>query len=119
MSAFHVESSTTARAAAQPIVGQTKSMSKAPHQRALDILVHRCGEWSRVLLSSGRICIIHDVAWGYDVGDEVAHITTNISPPNVEYDVEFFYEVDSFRADEIEKIEDVETGAVFFDSSDV
>ena len=46
--------------------------------------------------------------WGYDVGDEVAHITTNISPPNVEYDVEFFYEVDFFRADEIEKIEDVE-----------
>jgi hypothetical protein len=92
-------------------------MAKLPHQRALDILRHRCGEWSRVFLTDGRSCMVHNVAWGYDLGDDVAHMTTNVSPPDQEYDVAFHYESDFFHADQIVKIEAVDTGALLFDLS--
>ena len=91
-------------------------MSKAPHQRALDILVHRCGEWSRVYLQNGKVCVTHDVAWGYDLAEEVAHITTNISPPDNE--IVSAHGIDFFHANEITKIEDLETMAVLFDVTD-
>ena len=105
--------------AERQVVGQTRDMSKAPHQRALDILVHRCGEWSKVHLQDGKVCMAHDVGWGYDLGEEVAHITTNGSPgPDPDEDIEFSYEVDFFHANQITKIEDVETGAVLFDLTD-
>ena len=94
-------------------------MSKAQHQRALDILVHRCGEWSRVHLQNGKVCMTYDVAWGYDLGKDVAHITTNISPgPDPDEDIEFQYELNFFHANEIIRIEDVETTAVLFDVAD-
>jgi hypothetical protein len=41
----------------------------------------------------------------------------NISPPAQEYDVEFHYESDFFHADEVVKIEAVDTGALLFDLS--
>lgn len=91
-------------------------MAKLLHHRALDILVQRCGDWSRVLLADGRCCMVHDLCWGYDSGEAVAHVTTNISPPDQEYDVEFEYGIDFFHADEVVKIEDVETGAVLFNA---
>jgi hypothetical protein len=58
----------------------------------------------------------YDVAWGYDVGEDVAHVTTNVSPgpPSVD-DLEFPVELDFFRANEIVKVEDADTGAVLFD----
>lgn len=91
-------------------------MSKASRQRALDILVHRCGKWSRVHLRDGRVCMTYDIAWGYDLGAEVAHMTTNVSPgPSAEDEVKFTYGTDFFRADEILTIEDEETGSLLFD----
>jgi hypothetical protein len=88
---------------------------KAQHQRATDILIHRCGRWSKVHLQDGSEYMTLDVTWGYDLGDDVAHITTNISPgPSPDDDLEFHYGIDFFFANEITKIEDFETGAVLF-----
>ena len=61
--------------------------------------------------------MVHDVAWGYDLGEDVAHVTTNVSPPNVDYEVDFTYDVDFFRSNEVVRIEDVETGMLLFETS--
>jgi hypothetical protein len=63
--------------------------------------------------------MVHNVAWGYDLGEDVAHLTTNITSLDQESDVEFRYESDFFRADEVVRIEDVETSAVLFDRENV
>ena len=34
---------------------------------------------------------VWNIAWGYDIGDEYAHITTNISPAMKDASVDFFY----------------------------
>ncbi len=60
--------------------------------------------------------MVFDVGWGYDLGEDVAHISTNCSPgPGPEVDVEFHYSLDFFRADDISKIEDGPGGAELFD----
>ena len=89
-------------------------MAKASHQRALDTLVHRCGQWSSVRLRDGRVCMTFNVAWGTDLGEDVAHITTNISSPGPGEDPPFPYEAAFFRADEIETIHDADTDALIF-----
>lgn len=94
-------------------------MAKLPHQRALDTLVHRCETWSRVTLRSGKVCRVFDIGWGYDAGEDVAHMTTNSSPgPGTMDEFESRPEVDFFRADEIARIEDERSGALLFDSND-
>lgn len=93
-------------------------MSKASHQRALDTLVYRCGRWSAVRLRDGRICMTFNVAWGNDLGDDVAHITTNISSPIPGEEPPFAYEAAFFRADAIETIHDAETDALLFPTDD-
>ena len=85
-------------------------MSKPSHLRALDTLVHRCGQWSRVHLRGGRVSMVYDVAWGFDLGTDVAHITTNISPGP-----EGNLEIDFFHSSEISRIEDPATGGVLFE----
>jgi hypothetical protein len=91
-------------------------MSKPDHQRALDVLVYRAGQWSRVHLVDGRICLAYDVAGGYDFGDEVAHITTNISPgPNPDDELASSCAIDFFFADEIAQVFDHHSGALLFE----
>ncbi len=80
------------------------------HRRALDILVERCGRWSRVYLTGERICMVYDVAWGFDEGEDVAHITSNISPgPSTERTIDFFH------ATEISRIENPDTDEILFE----
>lgn len=53
--------------------------------------------------------MVYDVAWGFDPGEDVAHVTTNVSPgPRAEHGVDFFH------ANEVSRIQDPETGAVLF-----
>lgn len=54
-------------------------MAKLDHQRALDVLVRRAGEWSWVQLRDGAICMVQDVVCGADRGDDIAHLTRNVS----------------------------------------
>jgi hypothetical protein len=68
-----------------------------------------------VTLRDGKVCQVFDVGWGYDLGEEVAHITTNCSPGPSPETTQIHVECDFFLADEIARIVDVETNALLFD----
>lgn len=89
---------------------------KPKHEIALDILKANVGELLLVELQSGRVCKILNIAWGYDLGEPSAHITTNISPQaededGIEYPSVFFH------ADEVVRITVEENQAVLFEST--
>ncbi|MEV6601986.1 hypothetical protein AB0M36_34805 [Actinoplanes sp. NPDC051346] len=44
------------------------------------LLHDRGGVETVVMLQDGRRLVVFDIAWGYDLGDQWAHVTTNISP---------------------------------------
>ncbi|WP_406437794.1 hypothetical protein OHB00_25195 [Streptomyces sp. NBC_00631] len=46
----------------------------------LKVLQDRDGLASEVVLGDGTRLTVFNIAWGYDFGDEYAHVTTNISP---------------------------------------
>ena len=78
-------------------------MTKPDHQKVVDVLKARDGQASQVRLADGREFVVYNIAWGYDLGNEVAHITTNISPePAVSHTCDFF------AADEVVEIRDLE-----------
>ena len=82
---------------------------KPKHEIALDVLKRRDQQPTRVTLDSGQIARIWNIAWGYDAGESVAHVMTNVSPtPDEEHSVDFF------RADEIRRIEDPEEKSILF-----
>jgi hypothetical protein len=55
--------------------------------------------------------MVYNVAWGFDLGTDVAHVTTNISPGQGTG-----HTIDFFHATEIRRIEDPETGIVLFEA---
>ena len=64
---------------------------RAADQAIIDALVARDGFRTLVELDSGRVLDVYNIAWGYDVGDDYAHITTNISPSVGDCPVDFFF----------------------------
>lgn len=74
------------------------------------ILEKRCGTSSTVYLKDKQVLLVNDIAWGYDIGDDFAHITTNISPPQDGVEVDYFY------VSEVEKIIDTESGKVIYEA---
>lgn len=62
-----------------------------------------------VHLDNNSLLIVWNIAWGYDVGDEYAHITTNISPEITNCGIDFFY------TNEIQKIEIRTNGKTLYD----
>ncbi len=42
-------------------------------------------------LDDGRAIRVFNIAWGYDMGDAHAHVTTNISPSIDGEDIDFFF----------------------------
>lgn len=86
-------------------------MSKPKHDRVLDLLKSRDGLPTDVTLADGRTIRSYNVAWGYDLGDLVAHITTNISPPDPDNELP----VDFFFANEVVRIVDPENEAIWFE----
>ena len=73
------------------------------------ILEKRCGQTTTVYLEDGKKLRVNDIAYGYDLGDEFAHITTNISPPKDGIEIDFFY------VNEVIKIEDPEIDKIIYD----
>jgi hypothetical protein len=66
------------------------------HPSALDedlvkLLHDRDGLETVVMLQDGRRLVVYDIAWGYDIGDQWAHVTTNISPGRVGVAVDLFW----------------------------
>lgn len=62
-----------------------------------------------IYLGNNRVLTVWNITWGYDIGDEFAHITTNISPEIKNADIDFFY------TNEIQKIEDRTNRKTLFD----
>lgn len=44
-----------------------------------------------MVLRDGRRLVVYDIAWGYDFGDQWAHVTTNASPGVEGASLDFFY----------------------------
>ncbi len=62
-----------------------------------------------VVLDNNRSHTVFNIAWGYDIGDEFAHITTNISPaPQNQHTIDFFY------SNDIEKIKNPESNEILY-----
>jgi hypothetical protein len=59
-------------------------------EHAIRLLGRRDGEPTTVVLPGGTRCIVHNIAWGYDIGERYAHVTTNISPGVEGAEVDFF-----------------------------
>lgn len=74
----------------------------------LAVLQERDGSPSRVVLRNGSILTVFNIAWGYDMGDEYSHVTSNVGP-----DVEGST-VDLFFTNDIDRILDPATGATLF-----
>lgn len=62
-----------------------------------------------VYLDNNLVLTVWNIAWGYDHGDEFAHITTNISPEITNCDIDYFC------TNEIHKIEDRANGKTLYD----
>ena len=85
-------------------------MPKPDTDRVLDALRYKDGEACDVTLENGDVVRVFNIAWGFDMDNPVAHITTNISPSPPDT-----HTVDYFEADEVVKIVHVETMAVLFE----
>ena len=71
----------------------------------IDLLLSRDGVVTAVTLKSGSRLTVHNIAWGYDMGDDHAHVTTNISPEVAGATIDFF------STSEIQSISDLASGA--------
>lgn len=72
----------------------------------IQLLQDRDGLASVVVLNGGERLTVFNIAWGYDMGDEYAHVTTNISP-----DVEGAT-IDLFFTSDVAVVLDPASGAV-------
>lgn len=55
-----------------------------------------------IQLINGEIKTVWNIAWGYDNGDDFAHITTNISPAIKGASIDIFYSYDIARIIKVE-----------------
>ena len=55
--------------------------------------------------------MIFNIAWGYDIGDEFSHVTTNVSPDVAGAEIDFF------STEDVASVVDPETGGVLFQGS--
>ena len=74
----------------------------------LSLFGDRDGRTTRVILRDGRLLTVLNIAWGYDMGDEFAHVTTNVSPSVEGTSIDFFYTSD------VETVSDPSSGDVLF-----
>lgn len=67
------------------------SQPAAQDEDLLESLERRAGQETIVVLRDGRRLKVYDIAWGYDMGDAWAHVTTNVSPGFEGVSVDFFF----------------------------
>jgi len=80
--------------------------SSAPADTELiELLQRRDGLLTTVLLKDGSRRVVQDIAWGYDLGDQYAHITTNVSPGGDGLSIDFF------SSDDVVGLSDTASGA--------
>ncbi len=66
-------------------------MPEPVDSEVISLLREHDGVAVEVELANGRRCAVLNIAWGYDIGDGHAHITTNISPSVDGEPIDFFY----------------------------
>ena len=66
-------------------------MTSDDDKKIIEIFKSRDAKETGVVLTSGAKYKVWNIAWGYDIGDEFAHITTNISPAQNDAQIDFFY----------------------------
>lgn len=64
-------------------------MDDYPDAQLVEALRRACP--CTIKLDDGRALRVLDVAWGYDMGDDHAHITTNVSPGDPGAEIDFFF----------------------------
>ncbi len=77
--------------------GQDGAVTSQPEPRdtqLIDLLRERDGRPTRVILRDGQLLTVLNIAWGYDMHDEFAHVTTNVSPFVEGSNIDFFYTSD-------------------------
>jgi hypothetical protein len=91
-------------------VSPCRADQPSPRDEAiLQLLQERDGLASEVVLSDDTRLTIFNIAWGYDIGDAYAHVTTNISP-NVDGAA-----IDFFFTQSVKAIVDPANGAVLLE----
>ena len=71
---------------------RTYEPGDAADRPIIDILRARDGVWTDVELKDGRVLKVLNIAWGYDEGDQYAHVTANVSPrPSEETSIDLFF----------------------------
>lgn len=79
-----------------------------PDSELIAVFQRRDGMRTEVTLANGQRLSVWNIAWGYDIGDEYAHVTTNCSPFVGKEPLDFFY------TDEVTEVREVGTGGVLF-----
>lgn len=64
---------------------------KHKDENIIETFKSRDGLETKVELKNGKQLIVWNIAWGYNMGDDYAHITTNISPNVDKGSIDFFY----------------------------
>ncbi|MCW2779763.1 MAG: hypothetical protein JWR35_212 [Marmoricola sp.] len=82
-------------------------MTQPADAEVINLLVKRDGIPTLVTLKNGLGLTVRNIAWGYDIGDEFAHVTTNISP------AVDGASIDTFFTNDIESISDPTSGEAF------
>ncbi len=77
-------------------------------EAVVELLCARDGVATEVRLRHGRVCIALNIVYGYDISDDFAHVTTNISPRSEGNDIDFFFTT------EIDAIIDAANGEVLY-----
>ena len=60
----------------------------------IEFLKHRTGKSTIARMKDGSLFTIWNIVLGYDMGDEYAHITTNINPGIPGAEIDFFFTSD-------------------------
>ena len=69
-------------------------MEKHEDEHIIELLRKRNGIKTTIELTNGAKIAAWNIAWGYDIGDEYAHITTNISPGIESSTIDFFFTIE-------------------------
>jgi hypothetical protein len=72
------------------------------------LLQERDGKLTRVETRDGSVLRVFNIAWGYDMGDEFAHVTTNVSPFIDGESMDFFW------TNDVTQVSDPSDGTVVF-----
>jgi SAM-dependent methyltransferase len=80
----------------------------AADEQIIKVLTEREGSQSTVVLRDGRRLPVHDLAWGYDMGDDHAHVTSSAGEA-----------VDTFSTEDVVAILDPATGTPLFHQRNV